>query len=94
MIDEVERFLAGVRYEEAQLDRILASDVFANADRMSRFLRFVVERALAGESDQLKEYVVGIEVFGRDDRYDPRLDSIVRVEARRLRTKISAQRSM
>jgi TolB-like protein len=71
-----------------QLDRIVASEGFANADRMSRFLGFVVERALAGESDQVKEYVVGIEVFGRDEQYDPRLDSIVRVEARRLRAKL------
>jgi len=72
----------------AQLERILASPVFANADRMSEFLRFVVERALAGEGDQVKEYVIGVEVFKRDGNYDPRLDSIVRVEARRLRTKI------
>jgi TolB-like protein len=71
-----------------QLDRMVASGVFANADRMSAFLRFVVERGLAGESDQLKEYVVGVAVFGRSDDYDPRLDSIVRVEARRLRTKL------
>ena len=53
---------------------------------MSGFLRYVVERALAGEGDQLKEYVIGVAVFGRGDDYDPRLDSIVRVEARRLRT--------
>jgi TolB-like protein len=71
-----------------QLDRILVSAGFANAERMSRFLRFVVERALAGESDQVKEYLVGVEVFGRDEQYDPRLDSIVRVEARRLRAKL------
>jgi len=71
-----------------QLDRLLASDGFANADRMSGFLRYVVERAIAGESDQVKEYVIGVAVFGRDEQYDPRLDSIVRVEARRLRTKL------
>jgi TolB-like protein len=71
-----------------QLDRIAASRVFANADRMTTFLRFVVERALSGEGDQLKEYVVGVAVFGRNEEYDPRLDSIVRVEARRLRTKL------
>ena len=55
---------------------------------MSGFLRYVVERALAGEGDQIKEYVIGVAVFGRGDDYDPRLDSIVRVEARRLRTKL------
>jgi TolB-like protein len=71
-----------------QLDRLVTSGGFANADRMSGFLRYVVERALAGESDQVKEYVIGVAVFGRDEQYDPRLDSIVRVEARRLRTKL------
>lgn len=55
---------------------------------MSGFLRFVVDRALAGQADQLKEYVVGVAVFGRAEEYDPRLDAIVRVEARRLRGKL------
>jgi TolB-like protein len=72
-----------------QLDRLLASAVFANAGRMSRFLRFVVERTLAGEGERLKEYVVGIEVFDRATDYDPRVDSIVRVEAARLRSKLA-----
>jgi TolB-like protein len=72
----------------AQLDRILASPGFVNADRLSRFLRFVVERTLAGEGDQLKEYRLGTDVFDRSADYDPRLDSIVRVEARRLRSKL------
>jgi TolB-like protein len=71
-----------------QLDRVLASDTFASAARLSRFLRFVVERTLAGEGDGLKEYTIGVEVFDRDGDYDPRIDSIVRVEAARLRTKL------
>ena len=72
----------------AELDRILASKGFATAGRLSKLLRHVVEKTLAGETDQLKEYAVGIEVFERDERYDPRLDSIVRVEAGRLRTRL------
>ena len=72
-----------------QLDRLLASSGFANAGRMSRFLRFVVEQSLAGEGERLKEYVIGVEVFDRDANYDPRVDSIVRVEAARLRTKLT-----
>jgi adenylate cyclase len=71
-----------------QLGRLLASEMFANSDRMSRFLRYVVERTLAGEADQLKEYSIGIDVFDRNDQYDPRIDSIVRVEAARLRSKV------
>jgi adenylate cyclase len=72
----------------AELDRILASKGFATAGRLSKLLRHVVGKTLAGETDQLKEYAVGIEVFDRDAKYDPRLDSIVRVEAGRLRTKL------
>ena len=72
----------------AQLDRILSSPGFANADRASRFLRYVVERTIAGQGDQLKEFVIGQAVFDRADDYDPRIDSIVRVEAGRLRSKI------
>ena len=72
----------------AELDRILASKGFATAGRLSKLLRYAVDKTLAGETDQLKEYSVGIEVFERDEKYDPRLDSIVRVEAGRLRTKL------
>jgi TolB-like protein len=71
-----------------QLGRLLASDMFAKSERMSRFLRYIVERTLAGEADRLKEYAIGVDVFDRDDQYDPRVDSIVRVEAARLRSKV------
>jgi adenylate cyclase len=72
----------------AELDRILATKAFTGAGRLSKLLRYVVEKTLAGETDQLKEYSVGIEVFDRDEKYDPRLDSIVRVEAGRLRSRL------
>ncbi len=73
----------------AALDQVLASQTFVNSGRLSRMLRFVVERTLDGQGDQLKEYLLGVEVFDRPPEYDPRLDSIVRVEARRLRAKLS-----
>jgi serine/threonine-protein kinase len=57
---------------------------------MARFLRFAVEHALCGRADDLKEYVIGVEVFDRSAEYDPRVDPIVRVEARRLRSKLKA----
>ncbi len=57
---------------------------------MVRFLRLAVERTLAGQSDELKEYLIGVEVFDRKSSYDPRVDPIVRVEARRLRAKLKA----
>jgi TolB-like protein/tetratricopeptide (TPR) repeat protein len=56
---------------------------------MCRFLRFIVERALEGRSAELKEYTIGVEVFDRDASFDPRIDPIVRVEARRLRSKLA-----
>jgi TolB-like protein len=71
-----------------ELERVLSSETFASAGRLSRLLRFVVERTLDGRGDEIKEYVLGVEVFDRGTEYDPRLDSIVRVEARRLRTKL------
>jgi serine/threonine-protein kinase len=55
---------------------------------MIRFLRFTVEELLAGRACRLKEYVIGVEVFDRGDSFDPRVDPIVRVEARRLRSKL------
>jgi serine/threonine-protein kinase len=78
------------RSVEDHLQRILASKEFASSARMSRFLRFAVERALSGQSEQLKEYVLGVEVFDRKPSYDPRVDPIVRVEARRLRSKLES----
>src|SRR5208283_4179798 len=74
---------------EAELARILASPVFRNAPRHSRFLSFVVHRMLEGRADSVKEYVIGLEVFERAADYDPGSDPIVRAEARRLRSRLS-----
>ncbi|MEZ5355813.1 MAG: hypothetical protein R2762_24525 [Bryobacteraceae bacterium] len=72
----------------AHLQTILASEEFANAQRIRRFLEYTVEMALRGESAQIKEFLLGREVFDRGGDYDPRLDPIVRVEARRLRQRL------
>ena len=72
-----------------QLDRILASPGFARNERLSRFLRFVVERHLEGRDAELKESLLAIEVFGRPAGYDPKQDPIVRTEASRLRARLS-----
>src|SRR5438552_9274283 len=84
------RFLNGVSIEsiQAQLEKILASSAFAGAERSSRFLRFTVAQTIEGRGEQIKEYLVGLEVFDRKQSYDPRTDPIVRVEAGRLRTKL------
>lgn len=73
-----------------QLERILASRGFAASQRLGRFLRFVVEKTLAGEQGEVKESVLAVEVFDRRPDYDSRIDSAVRVEARRLRSKLRA----
>lgn len=71
-----------------ELDRLLRSGLFLQSDRLARFLRFAIENALAGNTDLLKEYVIGTEVYDRKPPYHPSQDSIVRTEARRLRAKL------
>src|SRR3954464_4024141 len=70
------------------LERILTSPTFRQGDRLKRFLKFIVLEALAGRRHELKEYVIGVQVFGKEDSFDPRTDPIVRVQARRLRAKL------
>ncbi|MBM3736004.1 MAG: hypothetical protein FJW39_09485 [Acidobacteria bacterium] len=71
------------------LERILKSAPFRASRRMQKFLRYAVEESLAGRAETLKESVVGAAVFERDAAYDTRVDGIVRVEARRLRSKLT-----
>ena len=71
-----------------ELARVLDSPLFAQSDRLARFLRFTVETTLAGEGATLKEYLIGTEVYDRKPPYHPSVDSIVRSEARRLRNKL------
>jgi len=68
------------------VETILGSRAFSGADRPGRFLRYIVEQALAG--NPLKETLVGVDVFGRKPGYDPRLDAVVRVEAVKLRARL------
>src|ERR1700755_3607640 len=72
----------------AELDRVLASPGFAHNERLSRFLRFVVERHLEGRADEIKESVLGVEVFNRRSDFDPKQDLVVRTEAARLRSRL------
>lgn len=74
----------------AQLQRILASATFGDAERASRFLRFVVELTLDGRANEIKESVIAIEVLGRNSSFDSKSDPIVRVEAGRLRDRLNS----
>jgi TolB-like protein/Flp pilus assembly protein TadD len=78
--DAVRRELAG----------ILSSEAFKRAERMGHLLEYLVGQTLAGRADPLKEYAIGTEVLGRPETFDPRTDSVVRVEAHRLRARLAA----
>ncbi|HEV3470200.1 MAG TPA: hypothetical protein VG148_12820 [Pyrinomonadaceae bacterium] len=71
-----------------QLQKVLQSRTLQNSESLKAFLRFVVEKTLEDQGTQLKEYTIATEVFGRNSDYDPRIDSVVRVQAGRLRTKL------
>src|SRR5215472_7872968 len=73
----------------AVLEKVLESPGFARKERLSRFLRFVVEGHLEGKDLELKESVIAVEVFGRSTNFDSRLDPVVRTEAVRLRARLS-----
>ena len=81
---------AGVHPEavQAQVARILGSRLFASSAALSDLLRFTVEKTLGGEAGQLKEYRIGTAVFRRPQSFDPADDSIVRVQARKLRKRL------
>ena len=71
-----------------QLSTVLASVLFAHAERLGRFLSFVVDETLDGRADRLNQYAIAMDVFDRDETFDPAIDAIVRVEAGRLRSKL------
>lgn len=73
---------------EQQLDRILESSMFQTSRRRSDLLRWSVERVLGGDDSPVKEHQIGVEVFGKPESWDPRVDPVVRVEFNRLRQKL------
>lgn len=83
------RFSEAERAEiRAELDRLLASALFATSARKARLLRYLVDAALDGRSSQVSEYAIGLDVFDKGDSFDPRTDSVVRAEISRLRQKL------
>jgi hypothetical protein len=73
---------------EQQLEHLLASSLFNSSKRYGQFLRFVVARVLDGQGSQLKERVLGVEIFERPADYDTNTDPIVRVTAAEIRKRI------
>jgi len=74
---------------QEELNRLLASRQFMDSPRLSRFLTYIVQKTLSGETDEIKEYTIGLAVFDRNTDFDPRLDNIVRVQASKLRSRLN-----
>jgi tetratricopeptide (TPR) repeat protein len=75
--------------EMDQLERILKSAPLVTSPSLSRFLRYIVEETLAGRNAAIREYTLGVHVFDRGEDFNPRLDPIVRVQARNLRARVA-----
>src|SRR5882762_4712042 len=74
---------------QAELAKVLASRTFRLAASQREFLRFAVEQMIGGRGKLLKEYMIATEALGREESFDPRLDPIVRTQARKLRARLA-----
>ncbi len=75
---------------QAQLDRLMRSKTFETSEVHRRLLQYLAEKTIRGEAERLKEYTIGLEAFGKPSTYDPRQDSIVRLQIGRLRQKLTS----
>jgi hypothetical protein len=73
----------------AQVDQIIQSEAFRNSGVLRRLLKFLADKYVSGEAQQLKEYTVAVEALGRPSTYDPRHESAVRIQVGRLRQKLA-----
>lgn len=74
--------------ERAELEAVLASGIFSRAPALAHMLRYICERSFAGEAEGIKEYNIAVEALNRPPDFDQKKDSIVRVEAHRLRKRL------
>lgn len=72
-----------------QLTKILGSKHFRTSELPTKFLTFVVSKTLEDKGAEIKEYSIGVDAFGRGASFDPRIDSVVRVVARRVRERLA-----
>jgi hypothetical protein len=75
--------------ERAELEAVLRSGILNRAPNLASFLRYVCDRYFEGQADQIKEYCIAVEALGRGADFDQKKDSIVRVEAHRLRRRLA-----
>src|SRR5437763_14050414 len=80
--------LASSAQERLEVDLVLRSGIFEKAPRLENFFRYICRLHFEGRADQIKEYSVALEALGRSSDFDPKKDSIVRVEAHRLRKRL------
>ena len=80
--------LARKEQAKAELDAILSSGLFAHAPSLAQFLSYICSKCLDGETSQIKEYNIAVDALGRPADFDQKRDSIVRVEAHRLRKRL------
>lgn len=74
---------------QEQVQRILKSAVFRNSVTLQQLLQFLTTKVFEPGGDALKEYTIGVEAFGRSVEFDPKTDTIVRVQIHRLRQKLA-----
>ena len=73
---------------QQQVQRILKSATFRNAVTLQQLFQFLTAKVFEGGAEALKEYTIGVEAFGRPQNFDPKTDTIVRVQIHRLRQKL------
>ncbi len=83
------RMMVAEDVSRAQVERILQSETFRSAEVLRHLLRFLADKSIEGEADQLKEYSIGLDALGKPPTYDPRHDAIVRIQVGRLRQKLA-----
>ena len=72
-----------------QIQRIVSSKAFKTSEVHRNLFNYLADKSLAGEAQNLKEYTVGLDVFGKPASYDPRQESVVRMHVGRLRQKLA-----
>ena len=73
-----------------QVERLARSEVLHNSESLCKLLRYLAEQSLEHPGATIKEYQIATEVFHRSEDFDPQLDSVIRVQAGRLRTKLAS----
>ena len=74
--------------ERAELAQVLSSEMFRRSPKLSRLLTYLCEKYFNGESGELKEYSIAVDVLGRDTEFDPQLNAVVRVDTHHLRKRL------